>query len=633
MKYAAAGYDLYNGLAPHSQQQPSTFLLLQFLSGSPAYDSVRSLTFHDASVFLVCFNVSDPISLYNVKNKWIGEIRRHRSEESPPPIVLCGCQVDLRTNPQTVSHLAKTGRAPVTAEQALAICCDIGAVNYVETSAAAPIRDNMEALEVCAVAAMNRSNTTKSNNTNFRRSPSIQSSLSLFDANHPSLNLNNINNGNIRGSSVHHHHHHAVSNHGFKRSPSTNSNLSLAANFKMPGTTAIRRTATGSSVTSLKSPTEAAITSPDDEVRSLRTFSPEPISSSVRIPPAISENEAYQQQQQPLRSFSPVVAPQRPPLQRPNSLHEPLSDVDGLCVDKPFNSRPSRPTSLFKSGVGRRQMMCPTRQQFPVVARGAAAVLSPTSSCVSESAITTTHQSPFGFAAGCFVDSPVSEISSVATGTPMSCSSSGFVIRSPQMEVVSPTNAQVCPNGLSRRTTYRTHPKMAIPVPAPMSPVSSEDFKSTVAAAASIRSDCQSPAASTASSSYLVRSPPLLFDLKQTESAQQPQQHPGKIYESLKSQFSTSSQASGSCSEDGDSKMLPSDFSDASSVAAPTSYDTKTLNTSASAMNDDSKGVLHHHLLADITEDPQVLNSLNFVSPKVGVYRHRTKPKHSCAVM
>ena len=37
------------------------------LAGSPAYDSVRSLAYHDADVFLLCFNVSDPISLYNVK--------------------------------------------------------------------------------------------------------------------------------------------------------------------------------------------------------------------------------------------------------------------------------------------------------------------------------------------------------------------------------------------------------------------------------------------------------------------------------------------------------------------------------------------------------------------------------------
>ena len=46
---------------------------------------------------------------------------------------------------------------------------------------------------------------------------------------------------------------------------------------------------------------------------------------------------------------------------------------------------------------------------------------------------------------------------------------------------------QVFSNGLSRRTTYRTHPKMAIPVAAPMSPVPpGEDPKS-------VRSGCQSP--------------------------------------------------------------------------------------------------------------------------------------------
>ena len=69
--------------------------ILQFLSilGATAYDSVRSLSYQEADVFLVCYKISDPISLYNVKNKWIGEIRRHRPEA---PVVLCGCQSDLR---------------------------------------------------------------------------------------------------------------------------------------------------------------------------------------------------------------------------------------------------------------------------------------------------------------------------------------------------------------------------------------------------------------------------------------------------------------------------------------------------------------------------------------------------------
>ena len=49
-------------------------------------------------------------------------------------MVLCGCQADLRSDPKTLAALGKVGRMPTSSEQALAICCEIGAVNYVETS-------------------------------------------------------------------------------------------------------------------------------------------------------------------------------------------------------------------------------------------------------------------------------------------------------------------------------------------------------------------------------------------------------------------------------------------------------------------------------------------------------------------
>ena len=111
----------------------------------------------------------------------------------------------------------------------------------------------------------------------------LQSSLSLFDNGSHHVPPKYLNSSN------------------FKRSPSTNSNLSLAANFKMPsvglGNIVFKR----SSMTSLRSP--AAETPPEvssseqQEVRSLRTFSPEPVSvasATVRIPPVISENEAFQ---------------------------------------------------------------------------------------------------------------------------------------------------------------------------------------------------------------------------------------------------------------------------------------------------------------------------------------------------
>ena len=67
-------------------------------------------------MFLVCYKVSDPSTLYNVKNKWMPEIRQYRSNA---PVILCGCQSDLRNDSEVISSLGKRGRAPVTPEQAL----------------------------------------------------------------------------------------------------------------------------------------------------------------------------------------------------------------------------------------------------------------------------------------------------------------------------------------------------------------------------------------------------------------------------------------------------------------------------------------------------------------------------------
>ena len=76
-------------------------------SGSSAYDSVRSLSYAEANVFLVCYKVSDPSTLYNVKNKWMPEIRQHRNNA---PVILCGCQNDLRSDSEVISSLGKFER-------------------------------------------------------------------------------------------------------------------------------------------------------------------------------------------------------------------------------------------------------------------------------------------------------------------------------------------------------------------------------------------------------------------------------------------------------------------------------------------------------------------------------------------
>ena len=43
-------------------------------SGSTSYDSVRPLSYSEADIFLVCFSIAEPISLYNVRSHWAVEV-------------------------------------------------------------------------------------------------------------------------------------------------------------------------------------------------------------------------------------------------------------------------------------------------------------------------------------------------------------------------------------------------------------------------------------------------------------------------------------------------------------------------------------------------------------------------------
>ncbi|CAB4063990.1 Ras-like GTP-binding protein RHO,Rho-related GTP-binding protein RhoQ,Ras-related protein Rac2,Rho-related protein rac1A,Rho-related GTP-binding protein RhoU,Ras-related protein rac-2,GTP-binding protein Rho1,GTP-binding protein RHO1,Rho-related GTP-binding protein RhoG,GTP-binding protein rho5,GTP-binding protein rhoA,Ras-related C3 botulinum toxin substrate 2,Transforming protein RhoA,Ras-related C3 botulinum toxin substrate 3,Rho-related GTP-binding protein RhoA-C,Rho-related protein rac1C,Ras-related p len=147
-------------------------------SGCSAYDNVRSLPYEEAHVFLLCFKISDPASLSSVRHKWMKELRRHRPEV---PIILCGCQADLRHDPPTIASLSKMGRSPVAPEQALAVCCEIDAVSYVETSSKEG--DSFyEVFEVCAHAAPPLSTTenTHRNNSSLKNKRNGPNNVSFF---------------------------------------------------------------------------------------------------------------------------------------------------------------------------------------------------------------------------------------------------------------------------------------------------------------------------------------------------------------------------------------------------------------------------------------------------------------------
>ena len=92
-------------------------------SGSGA----RDLSFREADVFMLCYKISDPATLFSALNFWCPEVR---AVSPDAPIILVGCQSDLRGDRDVISGLAKSGRAPVSSDQALSFSRQISAVIY-----------------------------------------------------------------------------------------------------------------------------------------------------------------------------------------------------------------------------------------------------------------------------------------------------------------------------------------------------------------------------------------------------------------------------------------------------------------------------------------------------------------------
>lgn len=90
------------------------------------YDRLRTLSYYDTDVFLVCFSVEDKDSLENVKTKWIPEIKEFRPNT---PFIIVGTQTDLRGSMTDITDACvKTVKGKKLAKR-------LGAVDYLECSA------------------------------------------------------------------------------------------------------------------------------------------------------------------------------------------------------------------------------------------------------------------------------------------------------------------------------------------------------------------------------------------------------------------------------------------------------------------------------------------------------------------
>ncbi|XP_045870070.1 rho-related GTP-binding protein RhoD isoform X2 [Meles meles] len=73
-------------------------------AGQVDYDRLRPLFYPDASVLLLCFDVTSPHSFDNIFNRWYPEVSHFCKEV---PIIVVGCKTDLRKDKSLVKKLRK----------------------------------------------------------------------------------------------------------------------------------------------------------------------------------------------------------------------------------------------------------------------------------------------------------------------------------------------------------------------------------------------------------------------------------------------------------------------------------------------------------------------------------------------
>lgn len=103
-------------------------------AGQAEYDRLRPLLYPQTEIFLCCYSVVNPDSFQNVKTKWVPEILHHLAKDIL--FVLVGTKTDLRDDLHVLDDLQAKRQSPITEQQGKKLARDLGAVDYVECSAA-----------------------------------------------------------------------------------------------------------------------------------------------------------------------------------------------------------------------------------------------------------------------------------------------------------------------------------------------------------------------------------------------------------------------------------------------------------------------------------------------------------------
>ena len=103
-----------------------TKMIIWDSSGLETYDHLRKLTYPDADVIIICFDLTNQASYENVSSVWIPELRGGIRQTTP--IILVGTKSELRSE-------AGRRNKSFTYKQGVQLAKEIGAAKYLECSA------------------------------------------------------------------------------------------------------------------------------------------------------------------------------------------------------------------------------------------------------------------------------------------------------------------------------------------------------------------------------------------------------------------------------------------------------------------------------------------------------------------
>ncbi|CAB1348175.1 unnamed protein product [Coregonus sp. 'balchen'] len=101
-------------------------------AGQEEYDRLRTLSYPQTNVFVICFSIASPPSFENVKHKWHPEVTHHCPNTA---ILLVGTKKDLRNDPEVLKKLKDQNQTTITQQQGSALARQIHAIKYLECSA------------------------------------------------------------------------------------------------------------------------------------------------------------------------------------------------------------------------------------------------------------------------------------------------------------------------------------------------------------------------------------------------------------------------------------------------------------------------------------------------------------------